>query len=56
MQTEYIIENVIVGYVKTLQNEHKNVSRFTLNYDMTFLIILLNEVYKENILNQNADV
>ena len=35
------------GLCKTLQNEHKNVSRFTLNYDMTFLIILLNEVYKE---------
>lgn len=35
------------GLCKALQNEHKNVSRFTLNYDMTFLIILLNEVYKE---------
>lgn len=35
------------GLCKALQNEHKNISRFTLNYDMTFLIILLNEVYKE---------
>lgn len=36
------------GLCKSLQKEHKNISRFTLNYDMTFLIILLNEVYKEN--------
>lgn len=36
------------GLCKALQNEHKNISRFTLNYDMTFLIILLNEIYKEN--------
>lgn len=36
------------GLCKSLQKEHKNISRFTLNYDMTFLIVLLNEVYKEN--------
>ena len=35
------------GLCKSLQRKHKNISRFTLNYDMTFLIILLNEVYKE---------
>ena len=35
------------GLCKALQNRYKNISRFTLNYDMTFLIILLNEVYKE---------
>ena len=31
------------GLCKSLQRKHKNISRFTLNYDMTFLIILLNE-------------
>ena len=30
-----------------LKEKYKNISRITLNYDMTFLIILLNEVYKE---------
>lgn len=35
------------GLCKELQNRYRNISRLTLNYDMTFLIILLNEVYKE---------
>lgn len=35
------------GLCKSLQKGHKNISRFTLNYDMTFVIILLSEVYKE---------
>ncbi len=37
------------GLCKELQETYKNISRLTLNYDMTFLVILLNEVYKENI-------
>ena len=36
------------GLCKALQARYKNISRFTLNYDMNFLIVLLNEVYKEN--------
>ena len=35
------------GLCRALRDKHKNISRLTLNYDMTFLIILLNEVYKE---------
>ena len=35
------------GLCKALQDNYKNISRLTLNYDMTFLIILLNEIYKE---------
>ncbi len=35
------------GLCKELQDKYKNRSRLTLNYDMTFLIILLNDVYKE---------
>lgn len=35
------------GLCISLKEKYKNISRITLNYDMTFLIILLNEVYKE---------
>ena len=35
------------GLCKALQKNHNNISMMTLNYDMTFLILLLNEVYKE---------
>ena len=36
------------GLCKALQSRYKNISRFTLNYEMNFLIVLLNEFYKEN--------
>lgn len=35
------------GLCKELQDKYKNISRITLNYDMTFLIVVLNEVYNE---------
>ena len=39
--------NCYCGLCIALKEKYKNISRITLNYDMTFLIILLNEVYKE---------
>jgi hypothetical protein len=43
------------GLCKALEKEHKNISRMTLNYDMTFLIILLNEVYKDKVENKKLE-
>jgi hypothetical protein len=43
------------GLCKALEKEHKNISRMTLNYDMTFLIILLNEVYKDKLENNKLE-
>ena len=35
------------GLCRASSDKHKQISRLTINYDMTFLIVLLNEVYKE---------
>lgn len=40
------------GLCKTLGKRHKLISRLTLNYDMTFFIVLLSSIYKDKIMTK----
>ncbi|MDF2615785.1 MAG: hypothetical protein K0Q47_440, partial [Sedimentibacter sp.] len=42
----YSYRGYYCGLCKSLKTEYSNLSRFTLNYDMTFLILLLSSLYE----------
>lgn len=48
----YSYKGYYCGLCMTLKNKYSNVSRMTLNYDMTFLILLLSSLYEpENLIH-----
>ncbi|MDD2495528.1 MAG: DUF5685 family protein [Tissierellia bacterium] len=50
----YSYKGYYCGLCKTLKNKYNNVSRMTLNYDMTFLILLLSSLYEVNNVSYNS--
>lgn len=54
----YSYKGYYCGLCKTLKNKYSNKSRMTLNYDMTFLILLLSSLYEpeNNVYNERCMV
>lgn len=46
MKEYYSYRGYYCGLCKTIKNNYNNLSRLTLNYDMTFLIVLLSSLYE----------
>ena len=50
----YSYKGYYCGLCKTLKDKYNNISRMTLNYDMTFLILILSSLYEVDNISYNS--